>query len=125
MRSSTTKTNSDGWSTDYYELPPGARELQDLIEYRDMNFSVGNIFKAAYRLGRKEGADTLYDLRKIMWYAEREIARLSSNEDNAPMSSNEYCLFCDERHTGLCPYEGTEMSEYNDLYEDTDKYEQP
>jgi len=84
-----------------------------------MNFSVGNIFKAAYRLGRKEGADTLYDLRKIMWYAEREIARLSSVADN------KYCLFCDERHAGPCPYEGTEMSEYNDLYEDTDKYEQP
>lgn len=124
MPSSTTKTKSTGWSTDYYELPDGAKELQDLIEYREMNFSVGNIFKACYRLGRKDGATTLYDLNKIRWYVEREIARVSANADNAPMSSNEYCLFCDEQHTGLCPYEGTEMSEYNDLYEETDKYEE-
>lgn len=124
MPSSTTKTKSTGWSTDYYELPEGAKELQDLIEYREMNFSVGNIFKACYRLGRKDGATTLYDLNKIRWYVEREIARVSANADKAPMSSNEYCLFCDEQHTGLCPYEGTEMSEYNDLYEETDEYEE-
>lgn len=119
MPSSTTKTKSTGWSTSYYELPPGARELQDLIEYREMNFSVGNIFKACYRLGRKDGATTLYDLNKIRWYVEREIARLSTD-----VPQDQYCLFCDERHTGPCPYEGTEMSEYNDLYTETDNYEQ-
>jgi hypothetical protein len=64
MPSSTT-VKSDGWSTSYYELPSGATELQDLIEYRGMNFSVGNIFKACYRLGRKDGATTLYDLNKF------------------------------------------------------------
>jgi len=126
MPSSTTKTKSTGWSTSYYELPSDATELQDLIEHREMNFSVGNIFKACYRLGRKDGATTLYDLNKIKWYVEREIARLSSNEDKTSLSSNEdkYCLFCDERHTGPCPYEGTEMNAYNDLYTETDDYEQ-
>jgi len=76
----TKQTKSDGWSTSYYELPPGAKELQDLIEYRNMSFAVGNVFKAAYRLGRKDGATTLYDLNKIKWYAEREIARLEKEE---------------------------------------------
>ena len=80
MPSSTT-VKSDGWSTSYYELPRGASELQDLIEQRQMNFSVGNIFKAAYRLGRKDGATTLYDLNKIRWYAEREIARLEAEKE--------------------------------------------
>ena len=79
MPSSTT-VKSDGWSTSYYELPPGAAELQDLIEYRDMSFAIGNIFKAAYRLGRKDGASALYDLNKIRWYAEREIARLEKEQ---------------------------------------------
>ena len=79
MPSSTT-VKSDGWSTSYYELPPGAAELQDLIEYREMNFSVGNIFKACYRLGRKDGATTLYDLNKIKWYVEREIIRLEREQ---------------------------------------------
>ena len=80
MPSSTT-VKSDGWSTSYYELPEGASELQDLIEHRGMNFSVGNIFKACYRLGRKDGATTLYDLNKIRWYAEREIARLEAEKE--------------------------------------------
>ena len=68
------QVSSTGWSTDYYVLPDGAVELQDLIEHRSMNFSVGNIFKACYRLGRKDGTSTLYDLRKMKWFIEREIA---------------------------------------------------
>ena len=73
------KTKSNGWSTNYYELPKGAKELQDLIEHKEMNFSVGNIFKACYRLGEKEGTDALYDLNKVIWYAQREIKRLKKN----------------------------------------------
>ena len=76
----TKQTKSDGWSTSYYELPPGATELQDLIEYRNMSFGIGNIFKSAYRLGRKDGATMLYDLNKIRWYVEREIARLEKEK---------------------------------------------
>lgn len=72
----------NGGSTRYYELPPGAGELQDLIEHKEMNFAVGNIFKAAYRLGEKDGADAAYDLRKIMWFAARELARLDRNDDD-------------------------------------------
>lgn len=67
---------SNGWATSYYDLPEGATTLQDLIEDRDMNYAVGNIFKAAFRLGRKRGTDELYDLNKIKWFVEREIARV-------------------------------------------------
>jgi len=74
------KSSSDGGSTSYYELPMWADELGDLIEYKNMNFNRGNIFKAAYRLGDKEGSSELYDLRKIVWFAEREIARLEMKE---------------------------------------------
>jgi len=63
-----------------YALPAGAQELQDLIEYREMNFAVGNIFKAAYRLGHCDHGDELRDLRKIMWFADREIQRISKKE---------------------------------------------
>ncbi len=72
--------NREGWSTNYYELPPNARELQDLIEFKQMNFSIGNIFKASYRMGDKDGTSKAYDLRKIIWFAERELRRLE-NED--------------------------------------------
>lgn len=70
------KVKSDGTSTSYYDVPEGIKDLGDLIEYKDMNFNVGNIFKAAYRLGEKEGNDLKYDLNKIIYFAQRELNRL-------------------------------------------------
>ena len=75
-----TDQTQTGWSSDYYVLPEDCKEIQDLIEYRNMNFAVGNIFKAAYRLGNKKGTDSAYDLRKIIWFAERELARLGKEK---------------------------------------------
>jgi hypothetical protein len=71
----TVQKEGNGWSTHYYELPPEAAELQDLIEYREMNFSLGNIFKACWRIGEKDGTDEIYDLNKIIWFAQRELDR--------------------------------------------------
>ncbi len=65
-------TDNNGGSTDYYKLPPGAKDLQDLIEFKKMNFSQGNIFKATYRLGAKN-SDLEYDLNKIIWFAQRML----------------------------------------------------
>ncbi|WP_353413893.1 hypothetical protein [Brucella sp. NBRC 12953] len=62
---------SDGGSTSYYELPDGASELNDLIEHKGMSFALGNIFKACYRFGEKDAASRLYDLNKIIFFAER------------------------------------------------------
>lgn len=71
-----TQIKSDGGSTAYYDLPEGATQLGDLIEHKAMNFNVGTIFKAAYRLGEKAGFDAAYDLKKIVWSAQRELARV-------------------------------------------------
>jgi hypothetical protein len=62
-----------GWKSNYYDLPPGATGIADLIEYRKMSFNVGNIFKAAYRLGDKKGTSRQYDLEKIIFFAQREL----------------------------------------------------
>lgn len=70
---------SDGSSTDYYKIPTDAEDLIDLIEYKNMNFAVGNIFKACYRLGQKDGNDDAYDIRKIIFFAERELERLTND----------------------------------------------
>lgn len=70
-----TAGKSDGGTTSYYKLPEDAVELQDLIEAREMNFAVANIFKASYRLGKKDGNTRAYDLRKIIWFAQRELDR--------------------------------------------------
>lgn len=67
---------SDGGSSPYYEILPGEKDAQDIIERKSMNFARGNVFKAAWRMGEKDVASELYDWRKIKWFAEREIARL-------------------------------------------------
>lgn len=64
------KVKSDGGSTDYYKLPNHATELRHLISHKGMSKSRGDIFKACYRLGEKDGADLLYDLKKIKFFAE-------------------------------------------------------
>ena len=69
------KVKSDGGSTSYYALPKGATDLQDLIDHKDMNYAVGNIFKAAYRLGEKEGNTREYELQKILWFVNRLLRR--------------------------------------------------
>lgn len=69
-----------GSTPSQYALPPGAVELQDLVEYREMNFSIGNIFKAAYRLGNCSHSDRLRDINKILWFANREKERLNNKE---------------------------------------------
>ena len=67
---------SDGSTASYYVLPEGAKELQDLISYRDMNSQVGEIFRACYRYGIASHSDRLRDAKKIKFYAEAEITRL-------------------------------------------------
>lgn len=74
-------TNTGGSTPSQYGLPEGAKDLQDLIEYRKMNFSLGNIFKAAYRMGHCDHSDELRDIEKILWYAERERKRLKGELD--------------------------------------------
>jgi len=68
------KEEPGGSTPSQYALPTNASELQDLIEYRAMNFAVGNIFKATYRLGNCGHSDKVRDLRKIAWFANRELA---------------------------------------------------
>jgi hypothetical protein len=66
--------NEEGGSTDYYKLPLNATDLQDLIEFKNMNFSIGNIFKACYRLNDKHHSNKLRELNKIKWFVDRLIA---------------------------------------------------
>ena len=70
------KPEAGGSTPKQYALPADALEIQDLIEFREMNFALGNIFKACYRQGHCNHSDALRDMRKIRWFAEREIARL-------------------------------------------------
>ena len=70
------KLVSDGSSADYYVLPNGAKELQDLISHKNMNAQIGEIFRSCYRYGEPSHSDMLRDAKKIKFYAEAEIKRL-------------------------------------------------
>lgn len=70
------KNISDGSTADYYKLPEGAKELQDLISHRDMNAQIGEILRAAYRYGYASHSDKMRDAKKIKYYIEAEIKRL-------------------------------------------------
>lgn len=73
-----------GGSAEYYKLPNGASELQDLIEHKGMSFGRGNIFKAMYRLGEKDAATEEYDLEKTVWFAIRRINELRIEYGKVP-----------------------------------------
>jgi len=66
--------NNGGSTPKQYSIPEGTKDLQDLIEYRNMNFAQGNIFKAIYR----DKGNYSYDLHKIIWFANRELQRMKN-----------------------------------------------
>ena len=74
------KVASDGLSTSYYRLPMHATELRHLISQKAMSKSRGDIFKACYRLGEKDGTDTLYDLNKMKFFIQDLIEMHSRGE---------------------------------------------
>jgi hypothetical protein len=90
-----TQITSDGGSSSYYEivLPKGKVkpifsddpesmfqqtgwkiEVKDVIKHgMDNDFDRGNIFKALFRLGKKAGAEEIYDLRKCQFFINEMI----------------------------------------------------
>lgn len=66
---------NNGGPTDYYNIPNDISEIQDLIEYKEMNFAQGNILKAIYRQGGHSSYER--DLNKIIFFAQRELQRIT------------------------------------------------
>lgn len=74
------ESKNNGGDTDYYLIPDGAIYCQDIIESRNMNFSQGNIFKAAFCFNIERGkSDYERDLNKIIWFANRELERIKNS----------------------------------------------
>jgi hypothetical protein len=71
------KEGNGGRTPIQYDLPKNAEQLQDLIEYRNMNFAQGEIFKSLYRGETCTHSTALREARKQVWYAQREVARLT------------------------------------------------
>ena len=67
---------SDGSTASYYELPKDAKELQDLISYRNCNAQVGEMLRGLYRYGLVSHSSKEREMKKIIFYAQAELARL-------------------------------------------------
>lgn len=78
-----TATKSDGLTASYYELPEGAKELQDLISYRNMNAQVGEAFRSLYRMGSAAHSDRIRDCKKVIFYMQAELARIEKYESGS------------------------------------------
>ena len=50
----------------------GGVETIDFIEAKDLNYRLGNVVKYVSRAGKKE-SDPIEDLKKALWYLNREI----------------------------------------------------
>ena len=52
----------------------GKIEVIDFIEDKKLNFILGNVVKYVARAGKKDKCKELEDLKKALWYLEREIS---------------------------------------------------
>ena len=63
----------------HYTSHPGKIECIQVTEH--LNFCIGNAIKYLWRAGLKENNSDIQDLKKAVWYIEREIARLGGDND--------------------------------------------
>ncbi|MDQ7044739.1 MAG: hypothetical protein Q9M40_06995 [Sulfurimonas sp.] len=73
-------TINNGGATDYYKLEPQWTTHQDVIEAREMNYAQGNIYKVActFNIGRHGATNYERELNKIIFFAKRELERISN-----------------------------------------------
>lgn len=64
--------DSDVNNPDHYQSASGVETI-DVIEDFDLNFNLGNVVKYVLRAGKKDESP-VQDLKKAMWYLNREIA---------------------------------------------------
>lgn len=67
----------------HYTGHPSGVECIEIVEH--MNFCLGNAVKYIWRAALKGG---LEDLRKAVWYLNREIVRLESEDANVPRDTD-------------------------------------
>ncbi len=60
----------------HYNSHPSGVECIKVVEH--MTFNLGNAVKYVWRNGLKGGSPDVEDLRKAVWYIQREIERLSN-----------------------------------------------
>lgn len=69
-------SSTDTINPPHYRSHPSGVECIQITEH--MNFNLGNAIKYIWRAGEKPNTPVELDLRKAIWYIEREIARRAS-----------------------------------------------
>ncbi len=72
------KSDRDGLYSSYYDVPKGTKDLVDLMDFKEMNHSVGEAFCALYRLHDKDTPKR--NLEKVIYYATRELEKIEREE---------------------------------------------
>ena len=74
----------------------GKIEVIEFIEDQDLNFSRGNAIKYIARAGNKNPDKELEDLKKAMWYINREMEIVrAKNEGREPLRPNDMPIVFD------------------------------
>ena len=63
----------------HYNKHPSGIECIDIIEH--FQYNIGAAMKYLWRAGLKPDVELVEDLRKAIWYIEREISRLENESD--------------------------------------------
>lgn len=80
------KINSDGGPSNYYDFQPDWITWNDLADYKskaqwkEHSFHLGNIGKAIFRWGEKNGTTKTYDAKKIVYSALRVLLMLEGKK---------------------------------------------
>jgi len=77
-----TDDNKDAINPSHYIGPECdcGKQIECINITETMSFCRGNAFKYLWRAGSKQSADEVEDLRKAIWYIEREIRNLESDK---------------------------------------------
>lgn len=70
------KEEYDAINPTHYKTPSGLESI-NVIEEFNLGFNLGNSVKYILRAGKKPGQDKETDLRKAIWYLERELKNLN------------------------------------------------
>ena len=89
LRTPAVEPKTKGGSTSYYDLPPNPNTLQDLIEHRNMNGSVKDVFKACYRLGQKDGMSDIDDVTVLYKLRRLPVKQFHLDEEKIALKARE------------------------------------
>lgn len=86
----------------------GKIEVIDFIEDKKLNFHRGNAVKYISRAGKKDPTKEKEDIKKAIWYLQRDVQRMEAAELAKPEAIDDYvelnytnlfCPFCGRKRT--------------------------